>query len=389
MNILFYYARAIIPNDGGIASVSLSLIHQLEDTGHKIFAIARQNVGKGEYLRFQYYLPNSNSIYCEENINYIVNLLNKKKINIVFNQQAIDNEAQRFWTVVRIRSGVQVISTLHNPITLSAKNFFLTNELVLKRKLSSFFFRLIDNSLVRNVLLFGYICKNKNRYRKIIENSDAVVTLCDGMRDELVEMTGMESKKIHVIPNFISSVPPFIHSEEKENLIVWCGQTNFSVKRLDVMLNLWESLYRVLPDWSLCILGDGHDLQAAKNMVQNKKLHNISFCGRVNPSSYYKKAKFVVITSSYESFSLVTLEAMAYSAIPVGFKTFPAAKFMLEENYDSLFVDPYHLDKIQNVILSFVSDKKKMELLSKAVYRKSLKFQAGFVFQRWLTLLNA
>lgn len=388
MNLLFYYGRPILPNDGGIACISLSLIKLLETHGNRAFALAKADDGKGVFLKNQMILPYAADILCDENIKFTEHILREHKIEIVINQQPIDDSAEKFWIKVRNSTGVKILSFFHNPITLSAKNYTRTNQNRIEDKFGVYGFKLLSSKLMSRLLLRAYILKNRKRYRTIVENSDLVAVLCDGMKTELVEMIGYTPNNVSVIPNFTTKIPQYIKTEKKDNLILWCGQVNFNVKRLDMMLKIWEVLQNKLPYWKLAILGDGPDLNNAKRMAEEMKLTNISFEGRVPPDKYYEKAKFVVITSSYESFSLVTLESMSYSVIPVGFDTFPAAKFMLKSLHEKLFVKAYDIETMCNTINSLINDNILYRSLQKQVYKLSQELDSCHIGLIWLKELQ-
>lgn len=386
MNILFYYGRAILPHDGGIASISISLIEGLQNAGHTISALGKLNLGKGSFLERQYFLPSKNTL-SKENIDFVSQLLEQLSIDVVINQQPIDDAAEELWIRVRRQTGIRIISCMHNPVTLSAKNFALTKEFELKEKGRRWVGRILALPIVKYLLVKLYILRNRKRYQRIVENSDNVVVLCDGMRDELVDMIGYDDPKITIIPNFLKSIPEFQPYSEKENIVVWCGQINFTVKRLDIMLQLWKEMQTAYSDWKLYILGDGPDLNRAKQLAADLCLERLSFEGRVNPSEYYRKAKIVVTTSSYESFSLVTLEAMANSALPIGFKTFPAASFLLGDAYDKLFVKPYQRGIIVESLKS-LDNEETFKRLQTYLYQRAKDFTLGSVLNKWISLLN-
>ena len=386
MNILFYYGRAILPHDGGIASISLSLIEGLQNAGHTISALGKQDLGKGVFLERQFFLPSKDTL-SKENIDFVCQLLRRLSIDVVINQQPIDDVAEELWIQVKKQTGIRIISCMHNPVTLSAKNFALTKEFELENKGRRLIGKFLGFAIVRYMLLKLYIFRNRKRYQKIVDFSDNVIVLCDGMRDELIEMIGREDNKIIIILNFLKSIPVFVPYSEKENIIVWCGQINFTVKRLDIMLQLWKDIQVIYLDWNLYVLGDGPDLERAKQMAANLGLERISFEGRVNPADYYCKAKFVAITSSYESFSLVTLEAMAYSALPLGFRTFPAAQFLLGDAYGELFVQAYNRDKLLECMKS-LADEDSYKGLQAYLYQRAQVFAIGTILNKWITLLN-
>ncbi|HSR88880.1 MAG TPA: glycosyltransferase family 4 protein [Candidatus Udaeobacter sp.] len=107
------------------------------------------------------------------------------------------------------------------------------------------------------------------------------------------------------------------HLKDKK-IILFVGNP-MPVKRLDILLN---SL-KLLNDNSLAlmVIGGGYQLEKYKQMAKDLHIEkNVSFVGQCDDrqklSDYYNMASCVVVPSDYESFSLVTIEAMA-CGIPV------------------------------------------------------------------------
>lgn len=382
-----YYCRPLIPNDGGISVISLTLSSLLEKAGHVVYSIAKESSINKMYLEKQYVLP-ATPANDRSNVCFLSEFIICHKIDIVINQQPIDDVAEDLWSMVRKKTGVKVVACLHNPVTRSAINYHLTKEYFLKKKWFGLPFLILSNPLSRIFLKRLYILKNRNRYLKIVNNSDLVLTLCDGMSEELFDMIGIKNhNKVRVLPNFLSNIPDFIPGTAKDNAIVWCGQVNFDVKRVDVIITLWQSLSKVLSNYKLYILGDGPELNNAKKMAQDLNLSNIIFTGRVSPQEYYTKAKFVIVTSSYESFSLVTLESMAYSCIPIVFNTFPAASYIIQGN-EGILIKPYDLTAAQYSIVSLANDMDCYGNITPKAYKRALEFSENEIFERWSSILK-
>lgn len=106
------------------------------------------------------------------------------------------------------------------------------------------------------------------------------------------------------------------------NKKVWLFVANpMPVKRLDLALRALEKL----PDKDvvLLVVGEGYDLEKYKNLVKELKVEKqVIFAGAgfdsEKLSQFYSAADGVLVPSDYESFSLVTVEAMLCGAMVIG-----------------------------------------------------------------------
>lgn len=389
MNILFYYGRPLKSHDGGIANITLSLINRFSETGHNTYVLSKKGEIDRTCLENQFVLPYSVTDSVD-NINFIEDFIKTKGVEIIINQIPIDDESFALWKEVVGKTGIKMISCFHNPITLSAKNIAYRKEYALKKRNLSFLYPVLNNKIISYLILKSYIVKNRKRYRDIFHNSDCLVVLCEGMRQELEEMLGLQDegsqRKVKVIPNFLNHEHVF-HSK-KEKLIIWCGHVDFDVKRVDVVLDFWERFSKTFPDWKLSILGDGPNLNEAYELCNNKGLEGVSFEGRVDPKKYYCKASFTIVTSAYESFSLVTLESMSYGCVPVVFNTFPAASFIIDTDKAGLLIQPYDIQEAIKKMATLLDDNDTYNNYSRSAYNRSLSFDVSEIEKLWQGVLH-
>ena len=78
---------------------------------------------------------------------------------------------------------------------------------------------------------------------------------------------------------------------------------------------------------------------------------------------------------------------MANSALPIGFKTFPAAPFLLGDAYDKLFVKPYQRGIIVES-LKLLDNEETFKRLQTYLYQRAKDFTLGSVLNKWISLLN-
>ena len=133
-------------------------------------------------------------------------------------------------------------------------------------------------------------------------------------------------------------------------------------KRPDRMIEIWKSICRRLPGWSLVMIGDGEYLNFVKERAG--KLPRIQFTGFTDPRPYYAKARILCMTSSFEGFGMVLLEAMAYGCVPFAFDSFAAAKDLLPNPEQRL--DPFNIRQYSDRLIKYAENSEAYDALVKS-----------------------
>ena len=223
-------------------------------------------------------LPCSNNLICKENVQYINEFCSEKSIDIIINQAAISPQTVRFFNQIIKISRIKIINCIHNSILTQVYNYAAQKEFVLKQHDLSIIYRILNFKFSRSLLVQIYSAKNRTRYLNIIDNSDAVVVLCDGQKQELLKICHLKSaSNVFTIPNFSQMKKDDCRDVIKNNDVLWVGTIDFTVKRIDLMLKIWKQVCFKCPNWRLKILGDGKGIHRAKEMAEILGLVNIFF----------------------------------------------------------------------------------------------------------------
>lgn len=183
----------------------------------------------------------------------------------------------------------------------------------------------------------------KHYYFHVIEkNADFVVTLTN--KDKL---QWHKAKRVEVIPNFTSMHITHNSTCKMKRVIAvgrLCGEKGF-----ERLIDIWKAITAKHPDWKLDIFGEGKLKNILLNDIKTKKVNNISLCGTTsNISKEYSTSSICAVTSYYEGFSLVILEAMKHGVPCVAFDCpFGPGSiikdgsngYLVEDNDNSLFIE--------------------------------------------------
>lgn len=155
--------------------------------------------------------------------------------------------------------------------------------------------------------------------------ADAVITVSQGCKDELVRDYRVLEKKITVIPNGIDLDSIRLRAAEEVADPWFCGDIPVIVtigrltkaKNLPLLLKAVSQVQKT-QQVRLVIIGEGLERAALSTLSQKLGLQDsVRFLGfQSNPYKFLAKSSLFVLSSSWESFSLVIIEAMCLG-VPV------------------------------------------------------------------------
>jgi glycosyltransferase involved in cell wall biosynthesis len=142
------------------------------------------------------------------------------------------------------------------------------------------------------------------------------------MKFDLADNFSVNSSKLKLIPNLLDKDKIDISLQEEwskfsDKFILFVGTINQN-KRLDKVIKFHQRILTHLYDFDLVIVGDGPQVDQLLLHIRSSEYSNrIHFMGStLNPYSIMRKASFLIITSDYEGFPNVGIEAQ-YCGCPV------------------------------------------------------------------------
>lgn len=222
-------------------------------------------------------------------------------------------------------------------------------------------------------------------YKWPIRLADAVTTISQKSKDEIVAFTGCRSDKIKVIPNFVNGV--FRYSPQKFN--------NDCPRILQIGTNANKNLERVIEALSglNCVLEIIGELSAAQ--IEMLAAHRINYENAKDLPletlvERYRQADLVVFASTYEGFGMPIVEAQA-TGRPVVTSNLSPMTWVAGAGA-AIFVNPFEASSIRAGIERIIQDDScRADLIEKGrdnVKRFSIHRVAGLymeVYRRFLS----
>lgn len=184
--------------------------------------------------------------------------------------------------------------------------------------------------------------------------------------------------------------PPPEDACQKENVLLYVGRLEEKQKKFSRVAAMWkDALADALPDWRLEIVGDGPDRAACEASLAG--VPRVVFHGFQNPAPFYAKAKILVMTSDFEGFGLVLVEAMSAGCVPVVLDSFAAVHDIIDgANGNGVLVPaPFDKKRFAASLAALMRDTPRLAAASAAARATSRNFSIATIVDKWEMLFTA
>jgi len=317
------------------------------------------------------------------NLNALSGVLRTFKPDFVINQMPYEKKLTDRLAITKKELGYILLGCLRNSLFSYKNNIRNTSKLVLP----TFIFKLLDNQLGLYLLLHLHRIKHKNQLKRILDRHDRFILLAPPNRNELAYFVGDYKKnKVDVVPNSIPEV--YNGTLKKEKIILHVGRLNIQQKRSDLLLEFWMKAYDKLKDWQFIIVGDGPYKGVMEQKIKENNLPRIELLGYQKPEDWYKKASIFIMTSAYEGFPNVILEAQSFSCIPLAFESYDAISWIVHDKKDALLFEPYDTTKMANETINLAINKDRLKKMAEASKDNASQFVVDKVARIWMDLFE-
>lgn len=231
-------------------------------------------------------------------------------------------------------------------------------------------------------LPLAWRCLRRLLYRR----ASALVMQTESLREWARQL--IPAARVYVIPNPV--IPPTQVARDvgrQPNLIVAAGRL-VPQKGFDLFL---QALHRCKGSWEVVILGDGPERLNLQTLADRMNLGaRVRFEGQVaDPQSYFRRAGLFVLSSRYEGFPNVLVEAMACGLPAISFDCRSGPSEIIRHGVDGVLVPAENVEALATGIDSLMQDPGRRSMLASRAPDVIERFSINKTCLAWDSLIEA
>jgi glycosyltransferase involved in cell wall biosynthesis len=232
--------------------------------------------------------------------------------------------------------------------------------------------------------------------------ADAIATTSKGVSDDLTQHFGVRASAIKIVHNPIDFVAmkdavaePLEAGDEgawKHPAIVSAGRLA-EAKNYPLLIEAMALLRRRVPSARLFILGQGDQEPQLRQQIASLGLSDaVRLCGfQRNPWKYIARADVFALTSRYEGFGNVLIEAMA-CGVPVVVTSSPGPLEIVRDNVDGVIVPEHTPAAVAVALEAILTDDRRRASMAAAAKEASARYALPAIagqYDSWFSELVA
>jgi hypothetical protein len=198
--------------------------------------------------------------------------------------------------------------------------------------------------------------------------------------------------EVWVLPNPLSLQPLNALPIKKKKIIAAGRLEDWYIKGFDVLIKAWAKIAYKYPEWILEIAGQGSEEQQklinkmAKDEQIEQQVHLLGF--RTDMEKVYKDAEIFVLSSRYEGFGLVLIEAMSQGCACISTNHKGRQAEIITHNYDGLLCETNSVESLTIALDKMISNSSQRKAVQQQAIHSSKRFLPSVIIQKWEELLN-
>ena len=223
--------------------------------------------------------------------------------------------------------------------------------------------------------------------RLIQKYSDQLLVLTQQDYKSYIEKGNFKKDKI----SYIYNPTPFEDKKKSlrnEKIFLAVGRLT-EQKGFDLMLAAWKYVENQLDEWKLVIVGSGEDEQKLNDIIEQNNLSRVELVPRTdNIESWYNKASLYVMSSRYEGFPMVLLEAMAKGIPIISFDCVTGPGELVQNGKTGVLVEDGNVSKLAYEMVNLAKDEKRQDDYADVSLKVIKNFYTSSIVDKWEYVLK-
>jgi len=214
---------------------------------------------------------------------------------------------------------------------------------------------------------------------RCISLAQLVVTLTEGDAAEWRKI----NPNVCVVPNFVHLNDPSNIATGEEQSIIFVGRFSRQ-KDIKSLLDIWNIVHNCHPEWKLQIYGGYGNEQNKLLPIINKMDSNIHvYEPTPNIMAKYKENSILVMTSAFEPFGLVLVEAMSSGLPVVAFDCPFGPSDIIADGKDGFLVKDRNIQEFADKVCLLIENKELRKEMGHSGIKASMRYDARLIMPMW------
>lgn len=185
------------------------------------------------------------------------------------------------------------------------------------------------------------------------------------------------------IPNPLTFAPS-CESDLSGKLILGVGRLS-NEKNFTELVDIWALIAKDYPDWKLRIVGEGYtDVRIQKKVKEYGLEEQFELCPFTNKiQEHYLSASIFTLTSAFEGFGLVLVEAESMGLPLVSYACPCGPRDIIRDGQDGFLVEPGDKETFAARLRQLIEDEELRRRMGQAAKINSQRFSLDNVMKQW------
>ena len=164
------------------------------------------------------------------------------------------------------------------------------------------------------------------------------------------------------------------------------------IKSFDVLIRIWAEVKNKdnNNDWELHIIGEGKEYSRMRNLSEQLGVQNsVQILPATNRiQNEYLKSSIYALTSKYEGFPMVLLEAMQAGLTCIAFDCPNGPQEIIKNGKDGFLIKVGNTEEYAERLLELMHNSQLLYSMRKTAYKNIQRFSQNKVMEQWESLFN-
>lgn len=213
--------------------------------------------------------------------------------------------------------------------------------------------------------------------------------------DKVITLTKDDAKSYDFIADNVSTLTNInplrirrSNSVLESKVVVSIGRLTYQ-KGYDLLIEAWSLIESKNPDWVLHIYGEGEDKNKIEKLIAKKGIKSVFLKGVTdNIRIVYDNASFYVMSSRYEGFGMVLIEAQSRGLPIVSFDCPSGPAEIIQDGINGYLVQNADIEMLSYKIDLLINDKSLRRDFSKNALISAKRFEPEIIIKQWIDLIE-